>query len=345
MLRFMTRPRFWYLVRLFVVSGILGLVPGRSEAEEQPVLRFVQWNDTHISVGPTYELANEKFDYLISATNAGSNFPRPDFVIAVGDMIHGTKGIDSLVADCALLQQKLAELKCPFYPVIGNHEDIQREGDPAHQAPYKATFGKDRLNYTFRAGGILFIVLDDTGAPKSNKTTVGRSRNQWLGKVLETSPDTPTIVCCHIPLVPLREDEVLKKSFGFNSYMAGDDDLLKLIDSHSEHIIAVLSGHLHLTGVVQRKGIYHITISGTASYPCDYAVYEVYPDRIGICVQSLSKELLTPNTNIHGKPRYKTGFTDTKHPTAESYIRGNPAERKFNIRLEGKKRLGSGEHL
>ena len=55
--------------------------------------------------------------------------------------------------------------------------------------------------------------------------------------------------------------------------------------------------------------------------------YDVFPDRLRLCVHSLPEKLLTPGTNIHGRPRHKIDYTDNAHPTHESYIKGNPSER------------------
>jgi len=169
-----------------------------------------------------------------------------------------------------VLRPKLAQLQRPFHPVMGNHENVQREGNPEYEAAYVAAFGAERVNYTFLVGSMRFVVLNNSGAPASNRQSAGRARNQWLRGVLESSSPTPVILCCHIPLVPVREEAVLKQSFGFGSYVAHDDELLELIDAHADRIVAVLSGHLHLTGVVQRHGVHHIVVSGPASYPCDF---------------------------------------------------------------------------
>jgi hypothetical protein len=134
-------------------------------------------------------------------------------------------------------------------------------------------------------------------------------------------------------MIPIREEPVLAKSFGFVSYATKDPELLSLVDEHAESIAAVLSGHLHLTGVVVRKGVHHISVSGTASYPCDFASFDVFPDRIHMRIQSLPEELRTPETNIHGRRRHKVDFTDASHPTAESYVCGNPSERDVEITL------------
>jgi hypothetical protein len=176
-------------------------------------------------------------------------------------------------------------------------------------------------------------MLNNSGAPGVNRTEVGRSRDRWFRRAIEASPDVPKIVCCHIPLAPLRMESVLAKSFGFASYVACDDELLKVIDAHSDRILAVLSGHLHLSGAVKRKGVYHVVTSGTASYPCDFASYEVFADHIRVRMHSLPRELVTPMTDIHGKPRYKIDYTDAEHPTHQLYVAGNASERAFDIPL------------
>lgn len=66
-----------------------------------------------------------------------------------------------------------------------------------------------------------------------------------------------------------------------------------------------------LTGVVTRNGVHHVSISGTASYPCDFASFDVYPDRIRFRVHSLPQQLSTPDTNIHGRPRHAVDYTDS----------------------------------
>jgi len=174
-------------------------------------------------------------------------------------------------------------------------------------------------------------MLNNSGAPQSNSKAAGRRRHDWFRSVLEDSAGLPKIVCCHIPLVPLREEGVLAKSFGFTSYTAKDERLLSLIDQDATSVLAVLSGHLHLTGVIARNGVYHISISGTASCPCDFATYDVFPDRIRLCVHSLPENLLTPDTDIHGRRRHGVDYTDPGHSTHESYIKGCPSERILDI--------------
>jgi hypothetical protein len=312
-----------------------------AEGDQQPLFRFVQWNDIHLDASRPqgYRRADEKLAYLVDWANAAARRGECDFVLGIGDLIHGGN-LASLSEDAAKLKRMIASLKPPLRPVLGNHENLLREGDLVYEKPFCEACGLTQTNYTFSHKGLLFVMLNDTGDPAASRQPVGRKRNAWVRRVLEESPDAPKIICCHLPLVPVREEKVLAKSFGFKNPTAGDEELLGLVDKHAKSIVAVLSGHLHLTGYVRRKGVYHVSISGTASYPCDFATYDVFPDRIRVQVRSLPEKLVTPETNIHGRPRYKTDYTDAAHPTAESYVKGNASERDFTMPMHGLRKGG-----
>ncbi|MBM4040573.1 MAG: hypothetical protein FJ290_18870 [Planctomycetes bacterium] len=317
-----------------MLAGVLSGCGAPAAPSRAPLFRFLQINDTHVDADAGkdgYEKADEKARWLIEAAASGEHFPKPDFVVGIGDLINGER-LDALAPDLRLLRDMLKPLRVPFYPVVGNHEVIQQEGSPKHEQAFREAFGNDRVNYTFTHGGILFIALNNAGACCVGPAVV-KARNDWLRRTLDGARGVPKIILCHIPLVPLREEAVLAKSFGFRSYIDHDGATLRIVEEHADSVIAVLSGHLHLTGVVERKGIYHISIAGTASYPCDYALYSVFPDRIEAAVRQLPRELVTPGTNIHGRPRYIGDFTDGAHKTPWDYVAGNPPERDFTIRL------------
>ena len=133
-------------------------------------------------------------------------------------------------------------------------------------------------------------------------------------------------------LATMREERVLPRSFGCVDYFHTiDPTLQKIVADPENNVVAVLSGHLHLTGVVKENDIHHIVTSGTASYPCDFAYYEVFHDRIHVQMVTLPEELVTPDTDIHGPPRWPTAYTDSNHLTHYSYVAGNPSERSFDI--------------
>lgn len=309
--------------------------------EDEPLFRFVQINDTHVEEGhQDYALAREKLRAVVEEINAETHFPRPDFVVGVGDLINGER-LEWLAPDLRVFQDLIRPLRCPFYPVMGNHEVVQQEGNPTFEKPYREAFGDHRVNYTFTHQDLLFVALNNSGACSVGESVI-RARNDWLRRTLEEAADQPKILLAHIPLVVVREEKVLAESFGFRSYVDHDPETLNVIEQHAESMIAVLCGHLHLTGVAERQGIFHLSVSGLASYPCDYALYTVFRDRIEVAMQSPPPELITPATNIHGRPRYDRGFTDADHPTPEAYVRGTPAERHLVIPLPPQKRPAKG---
>ncbi len=319
-------------VRLAAAALLLATAGPALAAAQTPLFTFVQLNDLHIdaTVPSSYKLANAKAQYVVDSINAETYFPLPNFVLGVGDIINGDS-LGALQPDFNTALPILNQLNVPFYPVMGNHEDVQQEGNPQYTAAYRAAFGDDRVNYTFTVGGVQFVMLDDSGAPTSNSTAVGVARRNWLQGVLEATPGVPKIIATHIPMVPLRQPSVLAQSFGFASYTAGDSAMLALVEQHSDDVVAVLSGHLHLTGAVEQNGIYHIVTSGLGSYPDDYAYYQVFSDHIHVEMFGLPAELTTPETDIHGPPRWATAYTDSTHLTHEAYVRGNPSERSFDI--------------
>ncbi|HLA84557.1 MAG TPA: metallophosphoesterase [Thermoguttaceae bacterium] len=383
----------------FAASGAaLGVAGGRplfghgQSTDEEPLFRFVQWNDIHVEalseetsnhlqpectnsfcreatghirsrviqrsarhgtwgsyrpqpcipVLPSQgQRRNDRAKYLIDWVNRPENASRYDFVVSVGDQIQGGD-LASLAADSQEFKLLVRDLKVPLRLAIGNHENKSQEGDPAFEGPFCEALGLKETNYTFSHKGFLFVVLNDSGDPHSKGRPVAQRRNEWFRRVLETSAGVPKIVCCHIPLTAVRDADILTKSFGFtsSSCVVKDEEPLRLVDQHAESIVAVLSGHLHLTGMVRRNGVHHIVLAGTASHPCDFATYDVFGDRIRVRVRSLPKKYLTPRADLYGRPRHKIDYTDAAHPTHESYIRGNASERDFEIPLP-KKTAGS----
>src|SRR6187401_2784379 len=160
------RRRFLHTLGLAAAAGALRPIPaGAAPATlEAPRLRFVQINDLHVqapdapeAIRTRYVKSNDSARWVIDEINRG---PRPDFVLGIGDLIHGVT-LEQLPRDMAVFKEIAAALRVPFYPGLGNHEVVQRQGDPRFEKAYRDAYGDGRVNYDFEAGGLRFIMLNN----------------------------------------------------------------------------------------------------------------------------------------------------------------------------------------
>jgi predicted phosphodiesterase len=299
-------------------------------------MKFAVINDIHAQFvanpqHPGYPGANGRAEWMLAQFAKGGSLADMDFVVGAGDLIHG-ETIQSISAELKALQPYLRKLFMPFYPCCGNHEIRQNEGDRAFERPYATAYGADKFDYAISLPAAEIIVLNNAGT--YHLTTQRREeRALKFQAMLEARPGVPKILICHIPLVSMRDRDVLHESFGFRSYRCLEVEILDLLDTHGADVRLVISGHLHLTGMVKRRGVRHLVTAGTASFPHDYAVITVTKQGIAVEVRNLPKALHEPASNIHGPPRYVKGYTDPAHKTHQSYLRGLASERKFSIPL------------
>ena len=300
----------------------------------QPIARFLQINELHIQNRdiPRKHYAGiwDRSEWLFEAIRTG-HFGELDFVLGLGDLVDGP-GMEEIEADLQELQQIMGEMPCPLYPSVGNHDIGRREGDTDWHQPMLKAFNQTSTNYTFEAAGINFVMLNNAGTTQCTQD-VYDARAAWLGKALDETPG-PIFLCCHMPLVAMRDQETLIKSSRFESWKCREPEALEIVNRHRDKVAAVISGHLHLTGKVEADGIVHIDIAGVASYPSDVAVYTVFEDHVDVEVQQLPEHVCKLETNIHGRPRHEQDFFDESHPTLDLYLRGNPNERQFRIPLK-----------
>ncbi|MBL4574715.1 MAG: metallophosphoesterase [Opitutaceae bacterium] len=297
---------------------------------------FLQINDLHVIApgfkgrGNGYKGANKRATWLLNAIAQKQEIPELDLVLGVGDLVHG-ETLEGIEKDLKWFQAANQNISYPFYPLMGNHEVSQNQGVSEWESPFLNTFGAETNNYTLSYGDLLIIMFNNSGTGHMSSEHSAK-QFEWLRSTLEKNPSRPKMIACHVPLIPIREKSVLAESFGFQSYYTLEPDILELVEQHASSILAVLSGHLHMTGTIIQNGIHHICISGTASYPSDYALYTLLENGIEVSIRQVPSHLLdTWETDIHGKRRHGKDFTDQTHDTPETYLMGNPEERHFII--------------
>ena len=304
------------------------------------LFRFFQWNDMHIrnrdvpGRNAGYPGCNEKATWAAECAQGKHDFEPPDFIASVGDIICGE--IEDYSDDFRFVDRHLIDrLDVPLLPCLGNHENRQGEGIPELNVAYDRRYGPGWHNYLYTIGGIAFIVIDSSGAHRK-PDEITATRNAFLKRAFERADDMPVFVLTHVPLIALRDEAALLPSFGFSSWKVQDEALLTIVEKHADQVIAVLCGHIHLTAMKKRRGIYHIMPSGTAGYPADFATYDVYANRVEVAMQRAPDELIGDPTlgDIHGAHRHGIDYIDETHLDHDRYMSGNVEERRFTIELD-----------
>lgn len=298
----------------YILFTLIIMFIGCSSSKE---FSFIQVGDTHIGTKSGYPKVDSKLERLVQIANEGDY----DFLILTGDIADGGSS-KLLKPDMIKVKGILDKLNIPYYPAVGNHETMGREDSTK---TYSSVLGFEP-NYYFIYDDILFISLNDSGFIED------KGRNNYLRSVLKEFPDIEKIIFCHVPLVNMRDEKALSRSFGFPSYKLDDNSLIDIIRDDSSSILMVLSGHLHLSGWVKDCGIFHIVASGLANYPCQYLIYDVYEDSIEVTVKQIDNNLCNGSQSIHGKPRWSIDYTDKLHKTREEYLSD-----KFGFAIKRKK--------
>ncbi len=305
----------------------------------EPLFRFAQINDLHMP-GPALEAADGDarergrrtrwlVDGLVGESSSHeSALPPVDLVLGAGDFVQGNDA-ESVSTELDLFASMMRARQVPFYPVLGNHD--YDAGNTEAERRFLEACGQPEPSYSFEHGDIAFIMLDNRPLPSPE---LNSQRTEWLRTAFERHGTRPKILCCHIPLVPLRDPRSMERA-GVEGFSPGVAESLSVVVDHSDSVLAVLSGHLHLSGFRCTRSIFHICIGGTACFPCDFALYFVYTDRIEVEVRQLPLDLLPePVTSGYSSEKLGTDLVDDDHATNIEFIMGTYDERRFVISMK-----------
>lgn len=105
---------------------------------------------------------------------------KPDFVIQVGDLIHGyTYDKEILRAEWKRYKGQISLLNSPFYPVPGNHDVVTDEAEEV----YTEVWGSDKFYYSFDKGPAHIIILNSWWGDEDDRIMEWQRR--WLKEDLE----------------------------------------------------------------------------------------------------------------------------------------------------------------
>ena len=167
--------------------------------------------------------------WLNTVTVAAANFPYANKILSMGDQVH--QGGSRLAYEALLSPPQLTRLS--FAPAVGNHESGTQLFADHYNLPNVSPFGTGatQMNYWFRYGSALFIVLN------SNTTNIEMHRN-FLETTVSSNEDAlwRVVIFHHGPYTEFRAQHYAPKVAIRNTW-------IPLFDSLGIDI--VLNGHCH----------------------------------------------------------------------------------------------------
>jgi manganese-dependent ADP-ribose/CDP-alcohol diphosphatase len=255
-----------------------GLIADAQYADVDP------WNERH------YRATPEKLKRAVETLHAA----KPAFTLHLGDFIdRDFKSFDVMLP-------LLKDLGHPVHHLLGNHDYDVPDADKARVV---STLGMPHDYYTFRSGGVRFVMIDTNDlstykrpadAPQTKSSAdmlaglkeakapggqpwnggVAESQLAWLDRELSAADAAKerVLICGHHPLIPADMHQVWNH-----------EAVLAVIDRHP-CVAAYFNGHNHAGAYEERKGVPYLTFRSMLHEPgiTAFSVVEVHADRIAI---------------------------------------------------------------
>jgi predicted phosphodiesterase len=173
---------------------------------------------------------------------------KPHFLIHLGDMVHRPNE-----KEWQAFFEITKHIHLPFFPVTGNHDvGVTARGREIYRK--QLSFPGGKTYYAFRAGEVLFVILDS----EEEKGRIIKEQRAWLEDTLKTSGETFKLVFVHRPLFLPKFS--LKTGRALDKYPLERDDLHRLFAKTG--VKAVFAGDDHRYDRAEKDGLLYLISGG-----------------------------------------------------------------------------------
>ncbi|MBU6451937.1 MAG: metallophosphoesterase [Cyanobacteria bacterium REEB67] len=259
----------------------LGLPPGVQAQSDFAPFSFAFVSDIHLCSGlPDNTALLQESQLFLQDVVKQLNMRKLDFVIFGGDQIEGPGKDDAywnLFIDC------LQILNAPWYFILG-------EADISGRSPVDkmVEFGPDLKGRGLTNGHPYWsadpvkdvhIIGLDTSRPNTTTGDLSSEQLNWLKSDLAANKGKFTMAFSHHPLLapppydggPPWDDYMVVQGASAREILAGSRDVRLCV-----------SGHVPINKIQQEGGIWYVSASTVAIYPCQFKIFTVSPEAVHV---------------------------------------------------------------
>jgi hypothetical protein len=245
------------------------VVPATAQQTAEAVREATPWTHQDYANDPNefqFAIVSDKAAHpregVFEAGLAKLQLLRPEFVLSVGDFIHGYDEAFKPLTDEDVVREKrdefdeaLRTLAIPFYRVSGNH-DINND---LSARIWKELYGPDYYSFDYK--GVLFLCLNSQDG-KNYGPGIGKEQIAWVKDVLAKNNHTRWVfLFFHQPLW-LEDEKRLEraKTQDGATQLTGFDEIEKLLEGRQ---YTVFAGHHHRYGKWVKNGKKYFRLATT----------------------------------------------------------------------------------
>ena len=269
------------LFAFFLIFAMFFTVKTSAQPKDFKPFRMIFLPDTHISFEKQDDwiLYKESFVTFQETIKSIKSTPGIDFVVFGGDLVDNK---DKTLEDLPFFLDSIYDLNTKYYAILGDRDaDLEEDYTKQHFCAEFRRNGFDNPYSTYwtqePVKNVLLIGLD-TSIKNKFEGKISPEQLIWLDEVLKSNCCRFTIITMHHPaVITAPQDKNTWKRF----VLENSDEFLNVINKYPQ-VKLILSGHHHNYAVQNINGKLFISTPSIVTYPNQYQILTVYPDKIEI---------------------------------------------------------------